>query len=80
MEHEGDRDTNCRWCTWNNLSKARKFGNWSMNKNHPNSIVKIGQNTEKVGDLLSLQWKTNAGVKKLQVVVVVVIIIIGGGV
>ena len=24
MEHEGDGDTNCNWCTWNNPQKIGK--------------------------------------------------------
>ena len=36
MEHEGDDDTNCNWCTWNNLqrlSKRTKGGrNWRRSK------------------------------------------------
>ena len=30
MEHEGDGDTKCNWCTWNNIQR----------------ILKIDQNTE----------------------------------
>ena len=57
MEHEGDSDTNCNWCTWNNpkrigtgtggLGNKRKNGDYS-----DNSIIRINQNTEKSpGDL-----------------------------
>ena len=52
MEQEGDGDTICNCCTWNNpqrLSKrTRGIGNWWTSGDHPNySIVKITQNTEK---------------------------------
>ena len=52
MEHESDRDTNC-----NSLASYRHhrivtgtggFGNKMTSGDHPNdSIIKIGQNTEK---------------------------------
>ena len=60
MEHEGDDDTNCKWCAHNN---PRKFGkgtrtlrNKRTSKDHPNySMVKIVQNTEKSpGDMRRL--------------------------
>ena len=52
MEHEGDGDTNCSWCTCNSLQKLRKWGgtvgnqwtNWS-HQNH--GIAEIFQDTEK---------------------------------
>ena len=59
-EHEGDGDTNCDRCTWDNLQKLNKktgrVGNWRMSWNHPMyCIVKICQNTEKShGDLRRL--------------------------
>ena len=46
IEHEGDGNTNCNWCTWNNPQRIGK-GTWTLgNKrtrgNHPdNSIIKI---------------------------------------
>ena len=55
--HEGDNDTNCNYCTWNNPQKidnvTRKFGNKRTNEDQPAySIIKMGQNTEKSpGDL-----------------------------
>ena len=78
MEHEGDGDTDCNWCTRNNPQRIEKgtgrFRNQRMSRDHPNdSIVKIGQYTEKSsGDLkklaitqtplkdyqLALIWKT----------------------
>ena len=57
MEHEGDGDTNCNWCTWNNPERIGKgtgrVGNKRTSGNYPDySIVKIGQNNEKSpGDL-----------------------------
>ena len=52
MEYEGDSDTHCNWCTWNDtqrLGKKTARGVKSMKRrNHSNySIVKIGENTEK---------------------------------
>ena len=51
MEHEGDSDTNCNGCTWNNLQglskRAGGVGNQRMSEDHPNySIIEVGQNTE----------------------------------
>ena len=60
MEHEGDDDTNCNWCSWNSPQKLGKrvgrVGNQSMSRDHPNyCIIKISQNTEKSpGDLKKL--------------------------
>ena len=60
MKHEGNGDTNCYWCTWNNpqrLGKGpRKLRNQRTSGDHANySIIKIGQNTEKSpGDLRRL--------------------------
>ena len=79
MDHEGDGNTNCNWCTWNNLQKIGKSGNQRLSGDHPDySIIKTGQNIEKSpGDLrrlaipqipgkahqLTLAWKTLKGVK-----------------
>ena len=67
MEHEGDGDTNCSWCTWNGPQKLGKgtggIRNQKENRYH-HSIVKNGKNTEESsGDQrellpLKLQWKT----------------------
>ena len=51
MEHEGDSDTNCNWCTWNNPQRidkgAKRFRNQRTSRDHPDySIIKIDQNTE----------------------------------
>ena len=60
MEHEGDGDINCSWCTWNGpqeLGKeTRRIGDQKRNLNHPSySIAKIGQNIKKSpGDLRRL--------------------------
>ena len=57
MEHEGNDDTNCGWCTWDNPQRIGKgtgrLGNKRTSRDHPgNSIIKIGYNTEKnPGDL-----------------------------
>ena len=59
MEHEGDGDTICGRCTWNNPQRigigTGRLGN-KKSGNHPDySIVKISQNTEKSpGDLRRL--------------------------
>ena len=49
MEHEGDGDTNCNWCTWNNPQKigkgTRRLRSQRRRRDHPDySIIK---NTEK---------------------------------
>ena len=57
MEHKGDGDTNCGWCTWDNLQTIGKdtgrHGNKKTTRDHPDyNIIKINQNTEKSsGDL-----------------------------
>ena len=55
LEHEGDSDTNCNWCTWN-VPQSKMDGrvrNWRASKDHlDNSIVEVSQNIEKSpGDL-----------------------------
>ena len=52
MEHEGDRDTNCNWCAQNNSQTLDKGTERLRNQRtssdcSDNSIIKIGQNTEK---------------------------------
>ena len=60
MEYEGDSDTCCNWCTWNNPQKidkeTRKLRNPRKRRGHPdNKIIKIAQNTENCpGDLRRL--------------------------
>ena len=51
MEREGDGDTNCNWCTWNNPQRIDKgpgrLRNQRTSRDHPDySITKISQNTE----------------------------------
>ena len=51
VEHEGDGDTNCNWCTWNDPQRLRRntgrIGNERKNEDHPNdSIVENCQNTK----------------------------------
>ena len=65
IEHESEGDTNCTWCTWNNLQRIGKgtesYGINRMIEDYLDcTIVKIGQNTEKSwGDLLSPKLKRN---------------------
>ena len=57
MEHEGDGDTNCNWCTWNYPQRIDKETGGLRNQRTSTyyseySIIKIGPNTEKIsGDL-----------------------------
>ena len=56
MEHEGDGDINCNWCTrYSHQSISKETGRIGSGE-HPNySIIKIGQNTKKnPGDLRRL--------------------------
>ena len=61
MEREGDGDTNCIWCTRNNLQRISngtgRLGNKRTSRDYLDySIIKIGQNIEKKHrDLLSLK-------------------------
>ena len=80
MEHQGDGDTNCNWCTWNNLQRIGKgtgrLGNKKTSVDHLDySTFKIGQNTDKSwrdlllltlvkNQQLTLVWKTLKGVKQ----------------
>ena len=58
--YEGDSNTNRGWCTCDNPQRIGKgtgrLGNKSISKDYPdNSVIKIGQNTEKtLGDLMRL--------------------------
>ena len=61
-------DTNCNWCTWNNLQRtdegSRRLKNKRISRDHPDySITKISQNTESspvdLRRLLSLKVKRN---------------------
>ena len=48
MEHEGDGDTNCGWCTWNIGKETGRLVDKSTSKDHSDySIDKIGKNTKK---------------------------------
>ena len=57
MEHEGEGDTNCNWCTRNKAQRigtgTRRLRNQRTRGDHPDyGIIKIGQNPEKSpGDL-----------------------------
>ena len=77
MEHKGDGDTSCNWCTWNNPQRlvigTGRLRNQRTCGDHPdNSIIKISQNTEKSpGDLRRLavtceKPSVNAVVKTLK--------------
>ena len=59
MEHEGDSDTNCGWCTSNKPKRTGRLGNKRTSREHPDyRIIKTGQNTEKSpGDLRRLSLK-----------------------
>ena len=51
MEHDGDRETNCGWCTWDNPQRiGRVTGRVRIKRtswDHQDyCIIKIGQNTE----------------------------------
>ena len=60
MEHESDGDTGCNWCTRYSHQRSSTgtggLGNKRTGGDYPNdSIIKIGQNTEKSpGDLRRL--------------------------
>ena len=52
MEHEGDGETSCKWCTWDDTQRlckrVRRVGNRRVTILRSNySIVEVGQNTEK---------------------------------
>ena len=60
MEYKYDSETNCNWCTRNDLQRLAKGTgrdeNWGTSRSHPNfSIIKMNQNSEKSpGDLKRL--------------------------
>ena len=77
FEHKDDSDTNCTWCSLNNLQRIgkgiRKLKNRIISQDHPDyNLIKIGQNTEKSleetavtqNHLVTLTWKTLKRVKK----------------
>ena len=52
MERESDGDTNCKWCALYSHQRigtgTEGLGNKMMSGDHPNNtIIEIGQNTEK---------------------------------
>ena len=58
MEREGDGDTNCRWCTWNNPQRngevTGRLGNKKPRGDHLKyNIIMIVQNTGKSPEDLS---------------------------
>ena len=69
MDHEGDGDTSCNWCTWNNPQRidkgTRRHRNQRTSRDHRDyRIIKIGQNTEKSsGDLSRLTVTHKSGEK-----------------
>ena len=52
MEHEGDSDTSCNWCTWHNPRRIGKetgrLGKKRKNNRLDFRIIKVGQITEKI--------------------------------
>ena len=69
MEHGGDRDINCCWCTCycHQMIATRTggLGNKRTSGDHPNKgIIKIGQNTEKSPGLFRRLAVTQTPVKK----------------
>ena len=60
MEHKGDDDTNCNWCTWNNpqrigIGTGRLGNKRTRGDNLDYRIIKSGHNIEKSpGDLRRL--------------------------
>ena len=71
MDHKGDGDTSCNWCTWNGYQSfkngAGRVENQGTNRDHSNySIIEIGQNTEKTSGNLRRHAVTQTPVKKLQ--------------
>ena len=64
MEHESDGNTNCNWCDRYRIGIGTGgLGNKRKSGDNPNdSIVEIGQNTEKCpGDLKSFDVTRNLG-------------------
>ena len=60
MKRKSDGDTNCNWCTWNNLQRfgkvTRKLRNKRTSWDHPeHSIIKDGQNTGRLRRLAVTQ-------------------------
>ena len=69
MEHEGDGDTDCNWCAWNNSKSIDKGIGRLENKgvsgdNSVNRIVKIGPYTEKNSGDLRIFAVTQTPVRK----------------
>ena len=72
MEHEGDDDANCCWCTCGNprktVKRAGRLGNRTCRYHQDYSIIKIGQYTEKrPGDLRRLVVTEAANSRKMSV-------------
>ena len=71
MEHEGDGDTSCGWCTWNDPQRigreTGRFGNKRTSGDRPEySIIKIGQESEKSPGELRRLAVTQTSVKNHQ--------------
>ena len=64
MEHKSDAYINCKWCYWHSHQRIGKATGGHGNKktrgdNSNNSLIEIGQNTEKSpGDLRRLVTET----------------------
>ena len=68
MEHEGEGDTSCGWCSLDNPQmidkRTGRIGNKKTSRDHPNhSVIKIGQNTEKSPVDLKRQTVTQTPMK-----------------
>ena len=76
IEHEGDCNTSCNWCAFNDPHRlckaaARGDGNRRSSGDHSNyNIVKVGQNTEKSPGNLRKLAVTQTPVKKHQLTLV----------
>ena len=73
VEHEGDGDTNCNWCTWHCHKKlGRNTGgteSHKKNRGHPDyNIVEIGLNTQKIPGHIRKLTVTKTPVKNQQLI------------
>ena len=69
MEHEGDSNINCCWCTWKSPKRPRKYPrNWKSEEELRRSIpqhCKISSNTE----------KSPRNPRRLAIIIIIIIII-----
>ena len=63
MEHEGDGDTSCNWCTWNNLQKIDKgigrFRNKRTSKDYPDYNIEESWRYEEALTVLQTPVKSH---------------------